>query len=245
MNFYAIDFGHTNYKIAFIKNGNIVSIYKCGYHEKPIFDELNEHIKQSKCERILCCSVINENIIQSIINELPSDIKNILKFFKTEDCQNYISIAYKKNINRLGVDRALNLVGASQKTKNDLIVVDAGTATTIDYLDANKKHVGGIILPGKKIIDNIFFEILDFDFLDEEVRENIFSTNTRSCVENGSNIAAYSTINNVLDKMISQKESTPDIYVTGGNAEHVLDNCNHPTIHVESLLFEGLVVLEG
>ena len=245
MNFYAIDFGHTNYKIAFIKNGDIISIYKSGYHEKSIFDELNERIKQSKCEKILCCSVINENIINSIIGELPLNIKNILKFFKTKDCQKYISLAYSKNINRLGVDRALNLVGASQKTKNDLIVIDAGTATTIDYLDSNQNHVGGIILPGKKIIDNIFFEILDFDFLEEKVKENIFSTNPRSCVENGSSMTAYSTINNVLDKMISQKESTPDIYVTGGNAEHVLDNCNHPIIHVESLLFEGLIVLEG
>ena len=45
--------------------------------------------------------------------------------------------------------------------------------------------------------------------------------------------------------MIKLKNNNLDIYVTGGNASLVIDNCNYPLIHVESLLFEGLVVLEG
>ena len=37
--------------------------------------------------------------------------------------------------------------------------------------------------------------------------------------------------------MKKTKASDPDIFVTGGNAIHVIDNCNYSTIHVESLLF--------
>ena len=156
MNYCAIDFGHTNYKIAFIENGNIILFQKNSYNDRLIFDDLIIKIKSMGCEKILCCNVLNENIINSIISDFPPDMKNILEFFSSEDCQKHISLAYKDDVKRLGADRALNLVGASVKTKNDLIVIDAGTATTIDYLDSNKNHIGGIILPSKHLIDNIF-----------------------------------------------------------------------------------------
>ena len=45
--------------------------------------------------------------------------------------------------------------------------------------------------------------------------------------------------------MIEGRGVTPEIYVTGGNSKSVLDNCNYPIIHVESLLFEGILVFEA
>ena len=45
--------------------------------------------------------------------------------------------------------------------------------------------------------------------------------------------------------MIKSKDCVVEIYVTGGNAKDIIDNCNYPLIHVESLLFDGLVVLEA
>ena len=87
--------------------------------------------------------------------------------------------------------------------------------------------------------------MLDFDFSNEELTEGIFSPNTRSSIENGSTISAYYSINNILDKMIEGRNVTPEIYLTGGNSKSVLDNCNYPIIHVESLLFEGILVFEA
>ena len=39
MSYCAIDFGHTNYKIAFIENDNIISFQKHSYNDRLIFDE--------------------------------------------------------------------------------------------------------------------------------------------------------------------------------------------------------------
>jgi len=245
MNFCAIDFGHTNYKIAIIQNNSIVSVQKNSYEDISELHHLSAAVQKSSCEKIVCCNVLKENDLQIIMNEMPNEINGILKFLKPEDCSKYISLAYKNNLNNLGMDRALNLVGASVKTKKDVIVIDAGTATTIDYLDSNKKHLGGIILPSKNLIDSIFLEMLDFDFTNEELTNGVLSSNTRSCIENGSTISAYNVINNILDKMINDNSLSPEIYVTGGNSQDVLDNCNYPIIHVESLLFEGILVFEA
>ena len=244
MNFCAIDFGHTNYKLALIQDGNIFSVQKNSYENISELNNLSAIVKKFNCEKVVCCNVLKETDLQLIMNELPSDLKEIIKFINSEDCNKYISLAYKNNLNNLGVDRALNLVGASVKTNKDIIVIDAGTATTIDYLDSSKNHIGGIILPSKELIDSIFMEMLDFDFSNDELTEGIFSSNTRSSIENGSTISAYHSINNILDKMIESRNITPDIFVTGGNSKCILDNCNYPIIHVESLLFEGVLVFE-
>lgn len=243
MNYYAIDFGHTNCKIAFFKNGNLSSMCSYNYLENSTADNIYNEIKKEKFEKILCCNVLSEKMVYSILDKLPREIQDNIKFFKSTDCSEYIDLSYKKNIDRLGSDRAINLVSASQKTNNDLIVIDSGTATTIDYLDSGKTHCGGIILPSSNSINSFFNEMLDFDFNEENFTEGVFSRNTRSCIENGSFFSAYVVINNVIDTMKKSKTSDPDIFVTGGNAKHVIDNCNYPAIHVESLLFDGLMVL--
>ena len=48
----------------------------------------------------------------------------------------------------VGADRAVNAIGAHAKYKGDLIIVDFGTATTIDAVDFNGAYKGGIIAPG-------------------------------------------------------------------------------------------------
>ena len=48
----------------------------------------------------------------------------------------------------LGADRAVNAIGAHAKYPGDLIIVDFGTATTIDAVDFNGAYKGGIIAPG-------------------------------------------------------------------------------------------------
>jgi type III pantothenate kinase len=48
----------------------------------------------------------------------------------------------------LGADRAVNAIAAHAKYPGDLIVVDFGTATTLDVIDFNGAYKGGIIAPG-------------------------------------------------------------------------------------------------
>jgi len=48
----------------------------------------------------------------------------------------------------LGADRASNAIAAHDKYPGDLIVVDFGTATTLDAVDFNGAYKGGIIAPG-------------------------------------------------------------------------------------------------
>lgn len=52
------------------------------------------------------------------------------------------------NPSEVGADRLVNAVAVAQTYKPPLIVIDFGTATTFDFIDANGDYSGGIIAPG-------------------------------------------------------------------------------------------------
>ncbi len=58
---------------------------------------------------------------------------------------------------RLGVDRWLGLLGARQHTKEPVLVADAGTAFTIDLMNAANHHEGGFIVPGLRMAQQALF----------------------------------------------------------------------------------------
>jgi type III pantothenate kinase len=49
---------------------------------------------------------------------------------------------------RMGVDRWLAMIAAYVRVKGAVCVVDAGSALTIDFVDADGQHLGGYIIPG-------------------------------------------------------------------------------------------------
>ena len=67
---------------------------------------------------------------------------------------------------RLGADRWMALLGAAAMTERDCIVIDAGSAITVDLLRSDGRHLGGAILPGFNTSIEAFrriFRHIDFD----------------------------------------------------------------------------------
>jgi type III pantothenate kinase len=60
--------------------------------------------------------------------------------------------SHYRNPGQLGVDRWCALIGARSISQSAAIVVMAGTATTIDTLDADGNFLGGLILPGGELM---------------------------------------------------------------------------------------------
>ncbi len=56
---------------------------------------------------------------------------------------------YKKT---LGVDRILNVFALSQRVKASFVLVDFGTATTVEFFDCKKGYLGGWIAPGAHML---------------------------------------------------------------------------------------------
>jgi len=110
----------------------------------------------NEIKELLIKFLIDSCILSSVIHE-NKDIKRILE----ENTQNFIELTHKTVVpieNRyltpetLGKDRLAAVVGAAfLKPESDILVIDAGTAITYDFIDSNQVYFGGNIAPGLNI----------------------------------------------------------------------------------------------
>ena len=134
------------------------------------------------------------------------------------------------------------MLGARKMSKKNCIVIDAGTATTIDYIDDKFLHKGGIILPSKDMVIDAFSNRLGLTVeKKEDTIFNFLNNSTHASIESGATLCAYNNINYLIDNFIAIEGEDVDIYVTGGNALALIDNCNYNLIHVDSLIFKGML----
>ncbi len=137
---------------------------------------------------------------------------------------------------RLGVDRWLAMLGARSYKEGALLVVDAGTALTIDLLDAEDRHVGGYIVPGLTTSREVLFSRTDKvrPFADEaDAGALLPGQNTLNCVAAGTLRQQVALVQSVADEY-------PDyqLMLTGGDGEQLAGLlCSR---HYPDLVFNGM-----
>ena len=164
-----------------------------------------------------------------------------VKFINSEKKALGITNSYEKP-ETLGVDRWLSMVGGAKIYPNiGIVIVDAGTATTVDVIDSHGIHQGGWILSG---IDLMLKQLgqhtskVNYDISDTS--NTAFGQNTSGCVNNAAWAATVSMIELGMSK--AEKEfSITQCVLLGGNAEKLSKIIKQPNILVnQNLIFEGL-----
>ena len=121
----------------------------------------------------------------------------------------------------LGVDRWLAMLGAYQRFGCPFIVVDLGTAVTIDVVDQNGVHLGGYLLPGRSSMAGVLSadtSAVDVPYPDFETSFEP-GANTRECLERGILLAIIGAIEHVSAGLTEHLGLTPRLVLTGGDAE--------------------------
>ena len=153
----------------------------------------------------------------------------------------------------LGVDRWLALIAARQLAPGWACVIDAGTALTIDALDAAGLHLGGLIIPGSRMMmDALLDGTGDIARKARDIaaqaagmiaEKAVFASNTAQAVASGAMYAlAASADRAVADLTRRTGGSTPRVYLTGGDAEQLKRAMTSVTEVVPDLVLRGLAV---
>ncbi|MBC8007169.1 MAG: type III pantothenate kinase [Prolixibacteraceae bacterium] len=141
---------------------------------------------------------------------------------------------------QLGVDRWAALIGARAHSSEPCVVVNAGTAMTVDALTARGEFLGGIIVPG-------------FNLLHESLASNTarlsaergnftpFPRTTRDAITSGAIQALCGAIERMRDAMLVAGHREPAMIISGGAGELVARHLGRPVRIVDKLVLEGLV----
>lgn len=145
---------------------------------------------------------------------------------------------------KLGADRWAAVIGARALSSNNTLIVNAGTATTIDLLGSNGVHYGGWILPGlgmmQKSLENETAQ------LPLAVREEYqgFGTNTNNAIIGGCDAAQIGAIQYGILQAKEMNCPIERIWIDGGNAKILRNEINKlklpATLVVETV--DGLVL---
>jgi type III pantothenate kinase len=141
---------------------------------------------------------------------------------------------------RLGADRWAALIGARALEPGACVVVDAGTATTIDMLSAEGHFTGGAILPGVSLMKRALAQHAAQLPLSEG-RLVPEPKNTEDAIETGCLLAQAGAV----ERLHARMGSDARCLISGGNAAKIASALRIDARVVDNLVLEGLLKIAG
>lgn len=148
-------------------------------------------------------------------------------------------------VDTLGIDRFLVCYGAFHISKgNAVIVIDTGSACTVDFMDETGVYQGGVIMPGLEILNQSVRRYLpELPGVDTNIPGSWPGKSTKDSLRWGINGMFSLAIERWISKFKALNEDAV-IFITGGNAGTVQQLPGVPDcIHDANLLFEGMKIM--
>ncbi|HVL36519.1 MAG TPA: type III pantothenate kinase, partial [Burkholderiales bacterium] len=142
---------------------------------------------------------------------------------------------------QLGPDRWAALIAARGLHAGPCLVVNAGTATTVDMLSADGSFLGGAILPGVELMRFVLHEHTGR----LPIQEGAFRPaprNTFDAIESGCRHAQAGAVERMY-RVFRELELNPLCIVSGGAGRALVDQLAMPRRYVENLVLDGLAII--
>jgi len=167
-----------------------------------------------------------------------------VRFARTERQGWGVSNSYTQP-RRMGVDRWVAMVGAWAEIQGACLVVDVGTAMTIDAIDDEGQHLGGQIIPGVATMASALTSATSGipQVKPAPGRDSadlgMFGRNTAAAVREGAQNAVAGAVDRAIQTLQSNSYG-PAVVLTGGDASRILNALCETPVHRPHLVLQGL-----
>ncbi len=130
-----------------------------------------------------------------------------------------------ENPREVGSDRIVNGVAAYHLTQTASIIVDLGTAITLDALDGQGRYLGGAIAPGLSLsLDALFSRTAKLPRVDLVPPPQTIGRNTVQSIQSGVFFGSVALVDGLVDRTRNEMEDDPiSVIATGGHAQAIAD----------------------
>ncbi len=141
----------------------------------------------------------------------------------------------------VGIDRLLAAGEAYRFSKGSVIVVDFGSAVTIDMVSADGRFLGGAITAGlRTAISGLSAKTSLLPEVELVEPETVLGQDTRECILAGVVHATAGGVDRVIQEMVSAVDAATQVCLTGGDAEFLSPFLQHPHRIEPDLVLLGL-----
>jgi type III pantothenate kinase len=141
---------------------------------------------------------------------------------------------------QLGSDRWAALIAAWHRAQGACLVVNCGTATTVDALSATGEFVGGLILPGMELMRrSLLHNTAQLGLAQGELRD--FPRNTADAIASGVMRASIGAIQHQYALLAAYNGAR--CMVSGGAASGLLPHLGLAAEQVDNLVLQGMQII--
>jgi type III pantothenate kinase len=203
-------------------------------------------------QRGLTLSAIDSAIVSSVVPKMTAHIREMMEKYTDvrplivgPGIETGVTIAVD-NPREVGADRIVNALAAHRLYGGPAIVIDLGTATTLDAVSADGTYLGGAIAPGLVTSVEALSRFTARLPMVEMVRPGrALGTDTSGAMQSGIILGHASMIEGMVRRIAAEMESEPIVIATGGFCTVMAEEV--PLIHVadKNLTLKGLRLMHA
>ena len=130
------------------------------------------------------------------------------------------------NPREVGADRIVNAVAAVARFGGPVVVVDFGTATTLDCVNQKGEYVGGAIAPGLRVSEEALFErTAQLPRVEVARPPTAIGTNTRHAMQSGLYYGYVGLVDALARRCCDELDGDAMVVATGGLARLISAEC--------------------
>ena len=228
----AIDAGNSNVKLALFDKSELKAQWRLTSNDLSQLAELGPQ----NADAILVASVVPA--LNPTLTRICEDHFNLTPVFVDHTTPTGLKLLYDSPA-ELGADRIVDAVAAVAKYGAPCIVVDFGTATTFNAINAAGEFLGGAISPGLMTCsDALFARAAKLPRVNFERPEKVIGSSTVTAIQSGLYYGYTGLVDGVLERMIAEMNVKPRVVATGGLAHAIASK--YIDLTDDTLTLEGL-----
>ncbi len=240
-----IDIGNSRLKWCFSDTDENTVYGATAYQDSTFEQTLDKHwLAQPEPTDIIVCTVCGPDIRETLCAWCDRTWRIQPRFASVEKHCGDVVNAYD-DVSQLGVDRWIAIIAARNLCHKNILVVDCGTAMTLDGIEANGQHRGGLIVPGVDMMLNSLPEkTREINSLKsrQDLNDSLFGRSTDECLLKGSLISTSALIEQSHQLFQTELQSEVECLITGGAAPEVMTKLSIKYEHYPHLVLQGLGV---
>ena len=236
----AVDIGNTNFNIGSFQGKKLITHFCVD----------NKYLVNQKSTFPLEPSILNESKYIIVASVNPKIESAFYKYLGKKHKKKVLIIGREikpmvpilvENPQKVGIDRLLNALAAYRRTKTSTIVIDFGTAITIDIVSKEGEFMGGLILPG--IRTSAYALNKQTALLPEVVIKRpskIIGNNAENAIKAGIYFGTVGSIIHIISEVRKVYRDLEYTIATGGDAKTFIKDIPEIDKFVPRLTLDGI-----
>lgn len=222
-----VDIGNTHTVVGVFKEEELICHWRLRSHNRTA-DEIGVYLLNLLKVGKISTSQIKGAVMSSVVPPLDYPWACGIKQYLNVDCLKVssnlnlgIRIAYE-NPTEVGADRLVNAVAGLKKYHAPMIIVDFGTAITLDVVSKDREYLGGIIAPGLATsVEALFGKTAKLPKVSFDVPETVIGKNTMESIQSGILYGFAGLVDHLVEKIEGELGGELTVIATGGDAQKI------------------------